>query len=292
MPSTPSRISRLISLACILAALLAFFLGAREFLHGYASKNWSRTDGVISFAHTIEHPDLDSGSVYGVESSYDYKVAGIDYTGTRVRFGMFESSIAHAQTFVDRYPPGKTVAVFYSPTDPANSVLEPGIFGGTWIPLVVGGMFLIFGIGLIYWPWNETKAVVQANTQNEPPLFMGLIFILAGAAIFFMEPASGVPVWVVHAAAIFFGIIGLFIFARRLENKLWSKILMFAWIVIFLAIFHWLAFGAGELRGTVTTPFSTKTGTNVRPFFATFAIIFDVAILAGLINRLNQKKRK
>jgi hypothetical protein len=62
---------------------------------------------------------------------------------------MEESSAAHAQSFVGRYPPGKSVPVFYSPGDPENAVLEAGVFGGVWISLGVGGLFIVFGVGTL-----------------------------------------------------------------------------------------------------------------------------------------------
>jgi hypothetical protein len=133
----------------------AFFVyhSALDLVHGYSSTHWPRTDGIITSASIEKHRQSgrhSHGYVYAAVIAYDYKVAAVAYTGKRVRFGMTESSEANAKAFVDNYPPGKQVAVFYSPSDPALAVLQTGIFGGVWLGLGLGGLFLIIGVvGLV-----------------------------------------------------------------------------------------------------------------------------------------------
>lgn len=131
----------------ILFGVIGLGFGSVSLWQGAQSKIWPHTDGVITLS-SIEHSTgRHPGDVWGVNISYDYKVSGVSYTGTRVAFGMEESSESHAQSFVDRYPAGKKVPVFYSPSNPEIVVLETGIHGGTWIGLGVGGVFLAFGAG-------------------------------------------------------------------------------------------------------------------------------------------------
>jgi Protein of unknown function (DUF3592) len=134
----------------------AFFVcvGATTLVRGYNSTHWPRTDGVITSASVEQHQASGRhhhGYVYAANISYDYKVAGVAYTGTRLRFGMVESSAGNAQAIVDKYPPGRQVPVFYSPSDPASAVLQPGIFGGVGLELGIGGLFFAVGVAGLVW---------------------------------------------------------------------------------------------------------------------------------------------
>jgi hypothetical protein len=133
----------------IMFGAIGLGFGGMSLWQGIRCKSWPHTDGVITSSNIERHHSTGrhSHDVWGVKISYDYKVAGVSYTGTRVAFGMEESSAAHAQSFVVRYPPGKSVPVFYSPGDPESAVLETGVFGGVFIWLGVGGLFLVVGIG-------------------------------------------------------------------------------------------------------------------------------------------------
>jgi len=72
----------------------------------------------------------------------------------------------------------------------------------------------------------------------------------------------------------------------RLENKAYSKIATLLMLLAFLAVFHWVSFGAGERNGTISTPFSVSQLVSVRTPFALVTILFDVLILAGGIHWL------
>ncbi|HEY3857860.1 MAG TPA: DUF3592 domain-containing protein [Verrucomicrobiae bacterium] len=102
---------------------------------------------------------------YDVEIYYDYNVGGIRYTGTRVAFGINPAwcgtppyghqeitgggAEEQARGLVARYPPSQHVSVFYSPTHPEETLLEPGIGGGTWAQLGFGFWFLTGNIVLL-----------------------------------------------------------------------------------------------------------------------------------------------
>jgi cbb3-type cytochrome oxidase subunit 3 len=72
----------------------------------------------------------------------------------------------------------------------------------------------------------------------------------------------------------------------RLENKVYSKIATLLMLLGFLAVFHWVSFGAGERNGTVSTPFSVTHGVSVRTPFAIFTILLDVLLVAGWLHSL------
>lgn len=69
-----------------------------------------------------------NGPYYAVAVAYAFTVGGRTYAGSVIRFGQPESyaSIERADTRIEPYREGKPVTVHYDPSDPWQSVLEPG----------------------------------------------------------------------------------------------------------------------------------------------------------------------
>ena len=144
-------IRQLIGVLFILFGVFCLSIGVVGLVCGLASRDWLRTDGVITaasvYAQTgVSGPDSITPDTYGAKISYDYKVAGVTYTGTRVGFGDLVGSEKRAQAIVSHYQPGTTVSVFYSPKNPKSAVLERGVFGGTWIGFGVGIAMMTVGL--------------------------------------------------------------------------------------------------------------------------------------------------
>lgn len=62
-------------------------------------------------------------------------------------------------------------------------------------------------------------------------------------------------------------------------------------MVLFLTMFHWISFGAGERIVTSTTPFSEQSGVDVRWPFAIFTILMDLALVGVFFQWLSKRKR-
>jgi len=152
MPKLKDRLWWLLPIIGIGVGIIGLGIGSANVWHSLKCKNWPHTDGVIRAAKI----ERERSRRYHVRVSYNYEVRGVPYTSTRIVFGVYVGAKDHAQNLVDRYSPGQRVQVFYSPTHPEDAVLEPGIFGGTWTELGVGGGFLtISGVLLIAgrkWP--------------------------------------------------------------------------------------------------------------------------------------------
>lgn len=256
------------------------------------TNRWPMTEGVIESAQ-IQANHSDEGRSYCPKVTYTYHVAGIAYDGTKIAIGQMSSSSDYAQGVLDRYPVGRKVTVHYSPTDPAEAVLEPGIHGGTWICFGVGGAFTLVSIALIQAIRAANKSPQPADSvaSNKPPVLVGLVFLLAGIAICFAPPSGGTPKWIVCAAGAMFGFAGIFILLQRLENKSYSNLAMCVAMALLLAIFHWVSFGPGERLGTSTTPFTEHHNVNVRWPFAIFTGIADLILLAALARWLLKRIR-
>ena len=124
------------------------------------SKSWPATDGVITsssvkmFVTEIKEngrvvPNKQSRS-YSPAIEYQYTVDGLTLKGRRV--SIEDASIGtkdSAQMIVDQYPLHKAVTVSYQPEQPANAVLEPGNWLGTYRWFLPGAAFLLIPLLLL-----------------------------------------------------------------------------------------------------------------------------------------------
>jgi hypothetical protein len=94
------------------------------------SRSWPQVPGEIVSARVGRHyGGYRSGTTCQPEIRYRYAVYGVPHVGHRVSFGGF-SSCDEAAQIVDRHPPGQAVTVWYRPSDPETSVLEPDSWTG------------------------------------------------------------------------------------------------------------------------------------------------------------------
>jgi hypothetical protein len=97
------------------------------------SASWPATDGVVKTAEFVEHKQMipvgrRGRSTYQAELAYDYSVNGKQLTGHQIRLAGDSSSFQDGpKEDLKKYPVSANVKVFYSPTDPADSILEPGV---------------------------------------------------------------------------------------------------------------------------------------------------------------------
>ncbi len=287
----------------IVIGLVAVGVGVWLLIKSLRAEHWPVTDGIVQSAEMKSHSGNHGGITYSAEVTYSYQVAGATYTAGKVAIGQMSSSAEYAQGILNRYPVGKKVSVHYSPDDPPDAVLETGIHGGIWICLGVGTAFTLFGILFLQiqraalraqMPGAPPSSSVTVRpdgsvTLNKPPVLMGVIFLLVGIGLCFVPPEHDKPGWLMFAVGGMFASGGLLLLLYRLENKVYSTIAKWVFLLAFLAIFHWVSFGAGERNGTITTPFSVSHGVNVRTPFAIFTILLDVLIAAGWINWLRKR---
>ena len=87
-------------------------------------------------------------TTYEANVRYEYTVDGTRHTSRKVSFGQSSSSSAYrAEDIVDKYPTGAAIEAAYNPDKPDVAVLEPGVTTSSYIPLGVGIVFIIAGIG-------------------------------------------------------------------------------------------------------------------------------------------------
>ncbi|QDU77337.1 hypothetical protein Pan97_44040 [Bremerella volcania] len=123
---------------------------------GAESDVWPTVMGTVTVSQVESSGPKDDRSYYP-EVKYQYDVEGKSYTSDRINFDLAgtRSSIRQEMTdVVDQYPAGADVKVFYDPSDPSQSCLEPGVKLGTGFLLgiaCVGFGGLVILSGLVTW---------------------------------------------------------------------------------------------------------------------------------------------
>jgi hypothetical protein len=297
-PDRSKRSTRAFFGLFMLIGVVAIGCGAWTLLRSLRCAHWPTTEGVIESAEMGRQSSNDGGDTYSANITYEYHVADVHYESARLAFGAMSASPEYAQGILNRYPVGKKVLVHYDPGHPELAVLETGIHGGTWIALGVGTVFVLASWMFLQMSSRATQAGQTTPTApsdgglQQPPILMGVLFMLMGSFAFFMEPSGSTPRWIVYAAGGFFVLMGLFLLALHLQNKVYSKILMWTAMLIFLGIFHWVSFGTGERIGTTSSPLSQHSGVSVRMPFAVFTVLLDLAIVAGGVRWLTKGRKE
>lgn len=126
-----------------------FFLGLRDLRTAKASAAWPATQGSITRTRIRVDDRGESSESYHPEITYGYSVMGSNYEGSRTVIGATRgyNSRPKAQAFLEDYPVGKPVTVYYDPNKPGQAVLQAGTTRGAIGTLVISGVFV--GIGLI-----------------------------------------------------------------------------------------------------------------------------------------------
>ncbi len=107
------------------------------------SATWPTVEGRVVETQ-VHRCDDSEGPFFCPQVRYAYLVMGRTYTGEQISFSMPPEFTSHegAKAFLDRYPVGSKVTVFYNPNDPAEAVLSRD----------ASGMVLYFILGLIFLP--------------------------------------------------------------------------------------------------------------------------------------------
>jgi hypothetical protein len=106
----------------------------------------------------IQSSKVDAGGLHGgwrFRITYTYRVGNREFVSDRVHFGyQAMDNPSYANSYVEKYPAGKEVVVFYDENYPGNSVLEPsvkwsGLLNGYLLFLLVP--IMIFSLAAYYY---------------------------------------------------------------------------------------------------------------------------------------------
>ena len=129
----------------IVAGISATLWGLRVIVVSRKTLAWPAVDGVIvESTLSSEHDDLLPHIMF------EYRVQDQSYQ----QLFKFPKDIAPTQEFarsyIDKYPQGASVNVYYNPEKPDIATLEPGLAKGDWLVLVLGLSMLILGVLLYF----------------------------------------------------------------------------------------------------------------------------------------------
>jgi hypothetical protein len=151
-------------IGCVAIGLLGLRLYWQTRRKLQASGNWPTAAGTITESEVVEALNRETddrghetvSTEYRVGIRFSYKVAGREFHSGNWKWGWtaIHGSPEKPAAIVAAYPVGKSVLVFYDPTEPATAVLEPGNRQGSLVQLVFS---LVFGLGGLLMLWASTK---------------------------------------------------------------------------------------------------------------------------------------
>jgi hypothetical protein len=156
----------------VLAGFWAIGAGLRQIRRASRTRRWVTTEGVIQSSTVARRdppprdPNEDEDDsfrplpLYRPELRYTYRVGDQSFTGSRVDVQEVEvSSEERVRKIVDRYARGAKVTVHYDPSNPSQSVLEPGAHATTWVLPTIGVTFLIVaGAFFVFIRWYSSRS--------------------------------------------------------------------------------------------------------------------------------------
>ena len=135
---------------CTISFFVAVMIGS-PLLADLGTGDWPETEGVVISSEVYTSESSEGGSSFCLDISYEYTVDNVKYTGYRVSYSSEDSCDSWSQDADKDYPEGKTIPVYYDPSDPSESVLETGFAGVEFFlccffifPLI--GLVMLFGV--------------------------------------------------------------------------------------------------------------------------------------------------
>ncbi len=129
--------------ACVVGGIGMMVWGWMVMAKGRQTKQWPKVAGTIT--HSV--PASDTGDLLPlIEFSYQ-----VDGQSLKHNFEFPSGTMPTPEfnnQYLQRYPVGKQVDVFYEPGNVENATLEPGMAQGDWLILVIGIIAVIVGVAM------------------------------------------------------------------------------------------------------------------------------------------------
>ena len=140
----------LILLGFLVGLLLVVFVPVELYKMAQASE-WPSRKGVVTISYARRVNPVSKPAYWRAEIIGTFVDNGERFAITRARYGDFRfgSGEASASDIVAKYPVGIEVNVYYSPTNPRETILEPFAPGSKmFVALGVGIGFVLLPVGL------------------------------------------------------------------------------------------------------------------------------------------------
>ncbi len=116
------------------------------------SNNWPTVSGKVILSRVVESKGAGESALtsYYADIAFTYAVNGKEITSGMVSMSdLISTDKSYHEKLVAKYPQDARVTVFYNPNNPRDGVLEPGFTGDLFIPLIVGGVVFLLGVGML-----------------------------------------------------------------------------------------------------------------------------------------------
>jgi hypothetical protein len=154
------------------------------------SASWPAVEDRITHSELVDvYRDSDDTDrrqrSYEPNIRYSYHIDGVAYQGTRFSYNwrLTKNNRSQAHRFTWRYPLKTEVQVYYNPTDPQTSTLEPGFGKATFMWLVGGLTFATFGVSLFLITFPSTSRKPQTIGCSGFLLFIVLLAFAIWVAV-------------------------------------------------------------------------------------------------------------
>jgi len=134
----------------ILVGLLLSLYNLWLILRAYSTKNWDKTDGIITDSELVDFTSIgEADQTFKPQFEYSYILNGKEYKSKRIYFGshiITSYNKRYSQKLVEKFSKGTKVIVYFDRLNEKQSVLETGIKYQIIIGFILG--LIITGISL------------------------------------------------------------------------------------------------------------------------------------------------
>ncbi len=144
------------------------FKSTSELMQSWEARSWPVASGTITRSNLqlntqkVRRRGEDgirrsfSEDFYTADIEYEFRVNDQVLKGTRISSvqGGNLADKAHVQQILDRYPLGQIVNVSFNPKDTAQSVLEPGTWGGFIVMAGLASFLIVVPMLVIWVAWH------------------------------------------------------------------------------------------------------------------------------------------
>jgi len=151
----------IIAAVCILIGAPILYWGVQGLAVGYESTSWPTTSGKVLESAVHSTHDRNRGTTFRAELLYKYVVNGESYSGRQLAPGGADlEDSAEVTAILGNHPIGSDIPVYYSPTDPSQSILETGIRAIGIVFLVTGLSFVVAGLVIFIRARRKPEGVI------------------------------------------------------------------------------------------------------------------------------------
>lgn len=154
--------------AGLMACLGVFFIvmGGLEWWRAASSVGWPHVTGTVRSSEVARSSHVTPGrgvrhTSHQASVEYSYQVGGVEYTGTRVAFTVNGGGAEEARAQAAAFQPGSSAEVYYHPSDPSVSVLQPGWDWRNVIPVAAGAFAVAFCALFAYLTLRMTRVMMR-----------------------------------------------------------------------------------------------------------------------------------